>query len=132
MISCCAHYLTNVAPVLGATGLVAFAAQFQVELFWLGLLFNAAGIAYVGSRLFKASEHVMATDPVCGMSVEPGRAAGSFGYQGQTYHFCSQHCLVKFKAEPTSYAVAQQDAQDFPRSPWLKARTKEANKEPTP
>jgi Cu+-exporting ATPase len=45
------------------------------------------------------------------MSVEPGRAAGSFGYQGQTYHFCSQHCLVKFKAEPTSYAVAQQDAQ---------------------
>ncbi|TAN51973.1 MAG: hypothetical protein EPN19_11655, partial [Betaproteobacteria bacterium] len=30
MVSCCAHYLTNVAPVLGATGLVAFAAQFQV------------------------------------------------------------------------------------------------------
>lgn len=58
MISCCAHYLATVAPVLGATGLVAFAAQFQVELFWLGLLFNAAGIAYVGSRLINASrEH---------------------------------------------------------------------------
>ena len=58
MISCCAHYLTNVAPVLGATGLVAFAAQFQVELFWVGLLFNLAGIAYVGDKLFKASrEH---------------------------------------------------------------------------
>jgi Cu+-exporting ATPase len=56
MISCCAHYLTNVAPVLGATGLVAFAAQFQVELFWVGLLFNAAGIAYVGTKLFKASK----------------------------------------------------------------------------
>ena len=55
MISCCAHYLTNVAPVLGATGLVAFAAQFQVELFWVGLAFNAAGIAYVGSKLWKAS-----------------------------------------------------------------------------
>ncbi|MEW6689272.1 MAG: hypothetical protein AB1452_09315 [Pseudomonadota bacterium] len=58
MISCCAHYLANVAPVLGATGLVAFAAQFQVELFWVGLLFNLAGIAYVGNKLFKASrEH---------------------------------------------------------------------------
>jgi Cu+-exporting ATPase len=58
MISCCAHYLTNVAPVLGASGLVAFAAQFQVELFWAGLAFNAAGIAYVGHKLFTASrEH---------------------------------------------------------------------------
>lgn len=55
MISCCAHYLVNVAPVLGATGLVAIAAQFQVELFWVGLLFNLAGIAYVGIRLYQAS-----------------------------------------------------------------------------
>ena len=54
MISCCAHYLTAVAPVLGATGLVAFAAQFQVEFFWLGLVLNAAGIAFVASRLARA------------------------------------------------------------------------------
>lgn len=54
MVSCCAHYLANVAPVLGATGLVAFAAQFQVELFWVGLAFNAAGIAYVGNKLLLA------------------------------------------------------------------------------
>lgn len=56
MISCCAHYLANVAPVLGATGLVAFAAQFQVELFWVGLAFNAAGIGYVATKLYKASK----------------------------------------------------------------------------
>jgi len=56
MISCCAHYLTNVAPVLGATGLVAFAAHFQVELFWVGLAFNAAGIAYVATQLYRASK----------------------------------------------------------------------------
>lgn len=55
MISCCAHYLANVAPVLGATGLVAFAAQFQVELFWVGLAFNAAGIGFVGTKLWKAT-----------------------------------------------------------------------------
>jgi Cu+-exporting ATPase len=56
MISCCAHYLANVAPVLGATGLVAFAAQFQVELFWVGLAFNAAGIGYVGTKLWQATK----------------------------------------------------------------------------
>jgi P-type Cu+ transporter len=52
MISCCAHYLANVAPVLGATGLVTFAAQYQVEFFWVGLAFNAAGIAYIGNKLW--------------------------------------------------------------------------------
>lgn len=58
MISCCAHYLANVAPVLGATGLVTFAAQFQTEIFWVGLLLNAAGIAYVGNKVLKAyKEH---------------------------------------------------------------------------
>jgi Cu+-exporting ATPase len=55
MVSCCAHYLMNAAPVLGATGLVAFVAQFQVELFWVGLAFNLAGIAYVANKLAKAS-----------------------------------------------------------------------------
>jgi Cu+-exporting ATPase len=58
MISCCAHYLANAAPVLGATGLVTFAAQYQVEFFWVGLAFNAAGIAYVGGKLAGAiKEH---------------------------------------------------------------------------
>jgi Cu+-exporting ATPase len=58
MVSCCAHYLVNIAPVLGATGLVAFVAQYQVELFWVGIAFNAAGIAFIGNRLWKATrEH---------------------------------------------------------------------------
>lgn len=56
MISCCAHYLTNIAPVLGATGLVTFAAQYQVEFFWVGIAFNAAGIAYIGNKLWNASK----------------------------------------------------------------------------
>jgi Cu+-exporting ATPase len=56
MVSCCAHYLMNVAPVLGATGLVTFAAQYQVEFFWVGIAFNAAGIAFIGNRLWKATK----------------------------------------------------------------------------
>ena len=56
MISCCAHYLVNVAPVLGATGLVTFATQYQVEFFWVGLAFNVAGIAYIGNKLWNATK----------------------------------------------------------------------------
>jgi Cu+-exporting ATPase len=53
MISCCAHYLTNVVPVLGAAGLIALVAQYQIELFWFGLASNATGILYMGSRVIK-------------------------------------------------------------------------------
>ncbi|UCF76281.1 MAG: hypothetical protein JSU71_02950 [Betaproteobacteria bacterium] len=63
MISCCAHYLVNVAPVLGATGLVTFAAQYQIEFFWVGLAFNAAGIAFIGSRLWKATKDHLQCEP---------------------------------------------------------------------
>ena len=58
MVSCCAHYLVNVAPILGAAGLVTFATQYQVQFFWVGLAFNAAGLAYIGRKLFNAlKEH---------------------------------------------------------------------------
>lgn len=57
MISCCTHYLTNVLPVLGATGIVAFASQYQVELFWVGLAANLAGIIYIARRLKKITHN---------------------------------------------------------------------------
>ena len=44
-----------------------------------------------------------AKDPVCGMSVDPARAAGEHEHQGRTYYFCSRHCLEKFRAHPASY-----------------------------
>lgn len=58
MVSCCAHYLINVLPVLGVTGFLAIVAEYQVELFWVGLAFNAAGVMYVLSQVVRASrEH---------------------------------------------------------------------------
>ncbi len=51
MVSCCTHYLANLLPVLGTVGIVTFAAQFQVELFWVGLLSNLGGIFYIGSKI---------------------------------------------------------------------------------
>jgi P-type Cu+ transporter len=47
----------------------------------------------------------MATDPVCGMTVDPAAAAGSVTRDGTTYHFCSRHCLTKFEADPAQYTA---------------------------
>lgn len=51
MVSCCTHYLANLLPVLGATGLASFVGQYQVELFWFGIAANLAGMAYMIHRL---------------------------------------------------------------------------------
>ena len=53
MISCCVHYLTNILPILGVTGFVTFLAQYQTQFFWLGLVFNAGGIAYIVGKIIK-------------------------------------------------------------------------------
>ncbi|HKO44067.1 MAG TPA: heavy metal translocating P-type ATPase [Pyrinomonadaceae bacterium] len=42
-------------------------------------------------------------DPICGMTVEPHSAAGSFEYRGTTYYFCSKGCLQKFQQEPERF-----------------------------
>ena len=42
-------------------------------------------------------------DPVCGMTVNSQSAAGSYEYDGQTYYFCSSHCLSKFREDPQRY-----------------------------
>jgi Cu+-exporting ATPase len=60
MISCCAHYLTNILPVVGAAGAIALVAQYQIELFWFGLACNLAGIIYMAARVAKFSRaHAM-------------------------------------------------------------------------
>ena len=58
MISCCAHYLTNVVPAICAAGIVTVVAQYQVELFWLGLAFNGAGLGYIVSKVVAARFHL--------------------------------------------------------------------------
>lgn len=58
MISCCTHYLANLAPIIGAAGLVSLVAEYQVELFWVGLAFNLAGIAFIARRIHQARAHL--------------------------------------------------------------------------
>lgn len=58
MISCCAHYLVNVAPIIAAAGIVSFIAQYQTEIFWVGLAFNLFGIVYITRKVALATEHM--------------------------------------------------------------------------
>lgn len=53
MISCCAHYLVNILPILGAVGIITVIAQYQIQLFWVGIVSNLAGIAYMLLQLRK-------------------------------------------------------------------------------
>lgn len=52
------------------------------------------------------TEH--ATDPVCGMEVDPATAAGSSEYEGTTYYFCSVGCKRQFDKDPQRYVEPQQ------------------------
>ena len=53
-------------------------------------------------------------DPVCGMTVDPQNAAGSFEYEGQTYYFCSTHCLHRFSKNPEQFLQASPHAMQPP------------------
>lgn len=48
-------------------------------------------------------------DPVCGMTVQAGEAAGRLEFGGKLYLFCSPHCLHAFEKEPRRYAAASAD-----------------------
>lgn len=46
----------------------------------------------------------MAKDPICGMTVDEATAL-SAERDGQTFYFCSEHCLKKFLAQPAERAL---------------------------
>ena len=51
----------------------------------------------------------MVTDPVCGMSVELGRAVAG-EWHGQELHFCSRGCKAEFMADPASFVSTDHEA----------------------
>jgi YHS domain-containing protein len=48
----------------------------------------------------------MERDVVCGMQVDPQKAAGKSDFEGKTFYFCSTSCKSKFDANPKHY-IAQ-------------------------
>src|SRR5688500_18826101 len=42
-------------------------------------------------------------DPVCGMTIDTQDAVGDIDHQGQTYYFCAESCLERFKTDPQAF-----------------------------
>src|SRR3954453_8905703 len=57
----------------------------------------------------------MALDPVCGMTVDPARAAPSVAHNGTTYYFCSKGCAAKFSADPAKYVAGEREPMGAPQ-----------------
>ena len=47
--------------------------------------------------------HATATDPVCGMPVDPTTSKHQSMHEGQLFHFCCAGCKAKFEATPAVY-----------------------------
>jgi len=46
----------------------------------------------------------MERDVVCGMQVDPVKAAATSEFNGKKYYFCCKGCKTKFDATPAQYA----------------------------
>lgn len=65
MVACCSHYLSNVLPLLGLTGLSLFLSSYQTLFLLAGLLSNLVGITYLlgvmgRHKLFAADGQILA------------------------------------------------------------------------
>ncbi len=50
-------------------------------------------------------------DPVCGMMVDPQKAATRVEHSGKTYYFCSVRCGERFAADPEKFLSAKAPAR---------------------
>lgn len=55
-------------------------------------------------------------DPVCGMKIKKSDAKATYEYNGQTYYFCMEGCLEKFKKDPQKYAQKAEEMVTCPVS----------------
>lgn len=53
----------------------------------------------------------MMIDPICGMKVEPQKAAGKSTFNGKTFYFCSNSCKEKFDSTNSAENNSKQNSQ---------------------
>ncbi|MFB9264303.1 heavy metal translocating P-type ATPase [Bradyrhizobium erythrophlei] len=61
-----------------------------------------------------AADPTLATDPVCGMKVDPANAKHRFNHRGEDYFFCSGRCRERFEAEPDKYLTPREAEPPMP------------------
>ena len=65
-------------------------------------------------KMLKMAASAMVTDPVCGMTIDPSRAAGHHDFEGTRYFFCNPSCLARFQADPHKYLGGTTEPIDAP------------------
>jgi len=65
--------------------------------------------------LFWLTSRRGATDPVCGMKVDRAKAV-RLDFAGESYYFCSTHCLHAFEADPEAHVQRSRPEPDRPRA----------------
>jgi uncharacterized membrane protein YraQ (UPF0718 family) len=95
---------TSISALLVTYGLLGL--KFTIFIFLaviaMGLVMRLVGnLVKVRPQTLTPQEQ-LALDPVCGMSVEVGKAATA-GYEGEAYYFCCPHCQQAFQASPEKY-----------------------------
>ena len=73
------------------------------------LFLNLLGVA-IFACLFWLTVRRGVTDPVCGMKVDRAKAIRK-ELAGETYYFCSEHCLHAFELQPDRYVRAAPTAE---------------------
>lgn len=58
-------------------------------------------------NLFGKKKAAKAIDPICGMSVDPAKAAATREHEGVTFYFCSKRCAETFDSDPHKYGHPQ-------------------------
>lgn len=61
MVACCAHHLTDLAPLIGLTGAVAFLSKYRLAFIIGGLAVNLVGILWSIRTLRHVSQHLAAS-----------------------------------------------------------------------
>jgi P-type Cu+ transporter len=53
----------------------------------------------------------MERDPICGMTVDPEKAAATVEHDGEKHYFCSKGCAARFQKEPEKFLQASARAE---------------------
>jgi uncharacterized membrane protein YraQ (UPF0718 family)/YHS domain-containing protein len=89
--------------LFGAAGLIPSARPTRADIFGsikvdYKLFTNIAGVA-IFTALFALTMRRGASDPICGMKVDRANAL-RMDFGGETFYFCSDHCLHAFEISP--------------------------------
>ncbi len=101
--------------VFGGIGLIPHVRPTRGDIFGsvkvdYKLFTNILGFV-IFAALFGLTMRRGATDPVCGMQVDRGKAT-TIDFNGQTFYVCSDHCLHAFQANPEKYVSGAAAADD--------------------